>query len=273
MNPRSYPTGPRYGAKRPAPPSEPKRARRVSVQVVGFSVVALAAFAAVFAVMLWPSSEDSAEQRDSRISALDATRPSDVAVVLPTPTPRAEPSPRPTETPQVISVRYLALTVEEIDSTIRFAYEMLDVETKQRRINRDYRMYDIDLLSHWVGESVAGAEHLLSRQKSLLDELQSFEPSVEQAAVVLAMYEDSVQEEKEAFEGLLAALRPLNEAGVSVVVGIRSGMLSHFGASDGLSRAAMIRRAAREELAVLVNRAGTTLGELETSRSEENGVF
>ncbi len=223
--------------------------------------------------MIWFPSGDNDDLQGSRVTPLDATRPGDVVVALPTPTTVPEPTPSPTATPKPIPVLDPSLTTEEIDITIRFAHEMLNLETKQRRINRDYRLYDIELLSRWVGESYTGAEELLARQQALLEELRSVEPTVEQAVVVLALYEDSVREEADAFEGLVAALHPLNEAGVSVVAGIRTGMLTYFGASEGLSRAAMVRRAAREELELLVNRAGVTLEELETSRDAESGVF
>lgn len=273
MNPRSYPTRPRYRTKRSSPSSELKRAQRSSVVVGGLALASLIAVASVIGLVLWPLSGGDDNQGAPRVAALDATRPSDVILVLSTPTPRPEPTPLPTATPRPIPVSDPSLTAEEIDDTLRFAHEMLDFEAKQRQINRDYRLYNVDLLSRWVGESYSGAEVLLVRQLALLDDLGSVEQSVEQEAVVLAMYEDSVREEAEAFEGLVAALHPLNEAGVSIVAGIRTGMLTYFGASEGLSRAAMLRRSAREELELLVSRIGMRLDDLETRHDAENGMF
>ena len=160
-----------------------------------------------------------------------------------------------------------SLTAEEAADAARFAGRMLDLEVKQRQIVRDYRMYEIDLLTRWIGDSFAGAQALLERQRDLLREVRSVDASgAEGAGGVRALYEESFEEGLWAFEDVVAALEPLNEAGVSVAFGIRSGMLSHSGASDGLSRSAMARLAARAELESLAVRAGTTLEDIERAR-------
>lgn len=159
------------------------------------------------------------------------------------------------------------LTAEEAADAARFAGRMLDLEVKQRQIIRDYRMYEIDLLTRWIGDSFAGAQALLERQRNLLHEVRSVDaPEAEGAGGVRALYEESFEEGLWAFEDVVAALEPLNEAGVSVAFGIRSGMLSHSGASNGLSRSAMARLAARAELESLAARAGTTLEDIERAR-------
>lgn len=160
-----------------------------------------------------------------------------------------------------------SLTAEEAADAARFAGRMLDLEVKQRQIVRDYRMYEIDLLTRWIGDSFAGAQALLERQRDLLREVRSVDaPGADGAGGVRALYEESFEEGLWAFEDVVAALEPLNEAGVSVAFGIRSGMLSHSGASDGLSRSAMARLAARAELELLAVRAGTTLEDIERAR-------
>ena len=160
-----------------------------------------------------------------------------------------------------------SLTAEETADAARFAGRMLDLEVKQRQIIRDYRMYEIDLLTRWIGDSFAGAQALLERQRNLLREVRSVDaPEAEGAGGVRALYEESFEEGLWAFEDVVAALEPLNEAGVSVAFGIRSGMLSHSGASDGLSRSAMSRLAARAELESLAASAGTTLEDIERTR-------
>lgn len=164
-----------------------------------------------------------------------------------------------------------SLTAEESVEAILFADRMLDLEVKQRQIVHDYRMYEIDLLTRWIGDSVAGAEALLERQRGLLGEVRSVDVGQAWAGSVRALYEESFEEGVWAFEGMVLALEPLNEAGVSVAFGIRSGMLIHSGASDGLSRSAMSRRSARAELESLLVRAGTTLGEIERARDGSTG--
>lgn len=160
-----------------------------------------------------------------------------------------------------------SLTAEEAAEAARFAGRMLDLEVKQRQIVHDYRMYEIDLLTRWIGDSFAGAKALLGRQRDLLREVRAVDaPAASGAGGVRALYVESFEEGLWAFEDVVAALEPLNEAGVSVAFGIRSGMLSHSGASDGLSRSAMARLAARAELESLAARAGTTLEDIERAR-------
>lgn len=160
-----------------------------------------------------------------------------------------------------------SLTAEEAAEAARFAGRMLDLEVKQRQIVHDYRMYEIDLLTRWIGDSFAGAKALMGRQRDLLREVRSVDvPAAAGAGGVRALYVESFEEGLWAFEDVVAALEPLNEAGVSVAFGIRSGMLSHSGASDGLSRSAMARLAARAELESLAARAGTTLEDIERAR-------
>ena len=262
MNPRRYPTGPRYRTNRPSRSLSPAHGGRRPIVVGSIATTSVVLVGIVAAVVLWPSSEVSVEQRESRAAAFDATRPKDVLAVRPTATARAEPTPNPTATPKPLPTLDPALTAEEVDSTIRFAQMMLEFETKQRQINRDYRFYDIEILTRWVGDSLIGAEVLLERQRELLGEVRLVEPSIEQATVVLALYEDSAQEEVDAFANLVAALDPLNDAGISMVVGIRSGMITQMGAFDGLSRAGMFRIRAREQLELLLNRVGTSLESL-----------
>lgn len=189
------------------------------------------------------------------------------------PAGRTAPRTSPNATPESGEVVRLepSLTAEESVEAILFADRMLDLEVKQRQIVHDYRMYEIDLLTRWIGDSVAGAEALLERQRGLLGEVRSVDVGQAWAGSVRALYEESFEEGVWAFEGMVLALEPLNEAGVSVAFGIRSGMLIHSGASDGLSRSAMSRRSARAELESLLVRAGTTLGEIERARDGGTG--
>lgn len=182
--------------------------------------------------------------------------------------PRASPNVA-LESEEVLRIER-SLTAEESAEAIRFAGQMLDLEVKQRQIVQDYRMYEIDLLTRWIGDAFAGAETLLERQRGLLGEVRSVDAGQAWAGSVRALYEESFEEGVWAFEGMVLALEPLNEAGVSVVFGIRSGMLIHSGASDGLSRSAMSRRSARVELESLLERAGTTLGEIERARDGDS---
>ncbi len=269
MNPRAYPRGPRYRVSaRPRPVDAPRR-RKPWFAIAG-GAVALVAVVTVLGVLLLPTFRPSSEGQESSGTAMDATRPRDFA---PTPlvlTPATHPSPLPTATPRPIPTADPSMTTAEIASIIMFANSIMFLERRQRNLIRDYRYYDIDLLTRWIGESVAGAEDLLERQRKLLDEYRKIRPpDIEGATTVLALYVDSTEEGVETFERLLEALGPLNEAGISVVVGIRTGMLPNIGVSDGLARSAMIRREARERLEVIVNLAGLTLGDVEWLRSPD----
>ena len=162
------------------------------------------------------------------------------------------------------------MTTAEIASIIMFANSIMFIERRQRIIIRDYRYYNIDLLTRWIGESVAGAEDLLDRQRKLLAEYREIRPpDIEDATEVLGLYSDSAEEGVETFERLVKALEPLHVAGISVVGGIRTGMLPNIGVSEGLARSAMTRIEARERLEAIVNRAGLTLGDVEWLRSPD----
>ena len=151
-----------------------------------------------------------------------------------------------------------------------FANSIMFLERRQRNLIRDYRIYDIDLLTRWIGESIAGAEDLLEKQRRILNDFRTIAgPDIEGADMVLSLYEDSIVEGVETFERLVDALQPLDMAGISVVVGIRTGMLPNIGVSDGLSRSAMARIAARKRLEWMVNRAGLTLGDVQNPRSPD----
>ena len=163
-----------------------------------------------------------------------------------------------------------SITTAEIANIIYFANSIMFIERRQRLIIRDYRNYDIELLTRWIGESVAGAEDLLDRQRRLLAEYHGIRPpDIDGAEAVLALYVDSAEVGVETFERLVKALEPLHQAGASVVFGIRSGMLPNIGVSEGLARSAMTRQKARERLEVIVNRAGLTLGDVEWLRSPD----
>ena len=126
------------------------------------------------------------------------------------------------------------------------------------------------MLTRWIGESVAGAEDLLERQRKLLAEYHKIRPpDIEGATEVLDLYVDSAEEGVETFDRLVVALEPLHVAGISVVGGIRTGMLPNIGVSEGLARSAMARIEARERLEAIVNRAGLTLGDVEWLRSPD----
>ena len=162
------------------------------------------------------------------------------------------------------------MTTAEIASIIMFANSIMFLERRQRNLIRDYRYFDIDLLTRWIGESVAGAEDLLERQRRLLVEYREIRPpDIEGATTVLELYVDSTEEGVETFERLVDALWPLNVVGISVVGGIRTGMLPNIGVSDGLARSSMIRIEARERLEFIVNQAGLTLGDVEWLRSPD----
>ena len=195
---------------------------------------------------------------------LEEVRAANWPLVL-SPTP--QPSPIPTPTPRPVPTADPSLTIDEIASIMKFANNLMFLEMRQRNIVRDYRIYNIEFLTRWIGESYSGAEALLESQRRLLNDVRKVEaPDIEGAAVSLSLYVDSMEEGVEAFERLLAALGPLNEAGVSVVGGIRMGMLPNIGINEGLSRSAMTRRDARERLEALVNRAGLVLGDVESTR-------
>ena len=269
MNPRSYPRGPRYRVSaRPRPVEEPRR--RSPRYVIAGVAVGLLVIGVVLAVVLLPTFRPSTEGQESSGTAMGATRPRDFA---PTPlalTPAPYSTPIPTATARPIPTADPSMTTAEIASIISFANSIMFLERRQRILIREYRYYDIDLLTRWIGESVAGAEDLLERQRKLLDEYRRIQPpDIEGAATVLELYVDSTEEGVQTFDRLVKALGPLNEAGTSVVVGIRTGMLPNIGVNDGLARSAMIRRDARERLEVIVNRAGLTLGDVEWLRSPD----
>lgn len=230
------------------------------------SVAGLVVVGAAFALALRPS----AERQEAREAATNATRPRDLAPAQPAWTAPSTPSPVPTATPRPLPDIDPSLTLAEMADMIRFASWLLSVETRQRGIVRDYRIYDVELLTRWIGESFTGAETLLDRQRGLLEEVRAIEgPEIEGADGVLSLYEDSLEEGVGAFERLVDALHPLHEAGVSVVVGIRTGMLPNMRIQAGLSRSAMARRDARERLESFVNRAGLTLGDVEKTRGPD----
>ena len=266
MNPRAYPRGPRYRVNAPTRPVRRKRSRRSWYAIAG-AAAGLVALAAALAVVLLPTFDSSTQPEDAAGSGMAATRPRDFA---PTPlvlSPTPQPSPIPTPTPRPVPTADPSLTIDEIASIIKFANSLMFLEMRQRNIVRDYRIYNIEFLTRWIGESYSGAEALLESQRRLLADVHKVEaPDIEGAAVSLSLYVDSMEEGVEAFERLLAALGPLNEAGVSVVGGIRMGMLPNIGINEGLSRSAMTRRDARERLEALVNRAGLVLGDVESTR-------
>ena len=269
MNPRAYPRGPRYRVSaRPRPVEAPRR-RRPRYVIAG-AAAGLVVLGVVLVVVLLPTFRPSSEGQESTGQAMDATRPRDFA---PTPlalTPAPYSSPIPTATPRPIPTADPSMTTAEVASIIMFANSIMFLERRQRILIRDYRFYDIDLLTRWIGESVAGAEDLLERQRELLDEYRKISPpDIEGATTVLDLYVDSTEEGVATFERLVEALEPLHVAGTSVVVGIRSGMLPNIGVSGGLARSAMIRREARERLEVIVNMAGLTLGDVEWLRSPD----
>ena len=269
MNPRSYPRGPRYRVSaRPRPEDAPRR-RKPWFAIAG-GAVALVAVGAVLVVLLLPSFRSSPENQETGGTAMDAARPRDFA---PTPlfmTPTPYPSPLSTATPRPIPTADPSLTTAELASIIMFANSIMFLERRQRNLIRDYRYYDIDLLTRWIGDSVEGAEELLDRQRNLLAEYRKIRTQdVEGAEAVLELYVEATQESVATFERLIEALGPLYDAGTSVVVGIRTGMLPNIGVSRGLSRSAMIRMEGREGLEVIVNRAGLTLGDVEWLRSPD----
>ena len=270
MNPRSYPRGPRYRVSaRPRPEEAPRRRkpRYVIAGVAGLAVVAVAV-----AVVLLPTFRPVAGPEETDEPGWAATRPRDFAPtpIVPTPTPYPTPAAPAPATPRPIPTADPSITTAEIASIIYFANSIMFIERRQRLIIRDYRYYNIDLLTRWIGESVAGAEDLLDRQRKLLVEYREISPpDIEGASTVLGLYVDSAEEGVETFERLVVALEPLHVAGISVVGGIRTGMLPNIGVSEGLARSAMARIEARERLEVIVNRAGLTLGDVEWLRSPD----
>ena len=269
MNPRAYPRGPRYRVSVRARPVEAPRSRRPRYVIAG-AAAGLVVLGVVLVVVLLPTFRPSSEGQESTGQAMDATRPRDFA---PTPlamTPAPYSSPIPTATPRPIPTADPSMTTAELASIIMFANSIMFLERRQRILIRDYRFYDIDLLTRWIGESVAGAEDLLERQRRLLDEYRKISPpDIEGATTVLELYVDSTEEGVATFERLVEALEPLHVAGTSVVVGIRSGMLPNIGVSGGLARSAMARIAARKRLEWMVNRAGLTLGDVQNPRSPD----
>ncbi|MYB48253.1 MAG: hypothetical protein F4X72_03115 [Dehalococcoidia bacterium] len=271
MNPRSYPRGPRYRVSaRPRPEESPRR-RRPRYVIAGVAV-GLAVIAVAVAVVLLPTFRPAAGPEETDEPGWAATRPRDFAPtpIVPTPTPYPTPTPAATATPRPIPTADPSITTAEIASIIYFANSIMFIERRQRLIIRDYRYYNIDLLTRWIGESVAGAEDLLERQRKLLAEYHKIRPpDIEGAAEVLDLYVDSAEEGVETFDRLVVALEPLHVAGISVVGGIRTGMLPNIGVSEGLARSAMTRIEARELLEAIVNRAGLTLGDVEWLRSPD----
>ena len=250
-------------------PVERKRSRRTRY-VIGGVVGGLAVVGIVLVVVLLPGLGSTTGPQGSGEPGMAATRPRDFAptpiVLTPTPYPTLS-SVLPTATPRPIPTADPSLTTAEIASIISFANSLMFLEMRQRIIIRDYRTYNIDFLTRWIGETYAGAEQLLEKQNRLLADVRKIEaPQIEGAAVSLSLYEQSMEEGLEAFERLVTALGPLNEAGVSVVGGIRLGMLPNIGINEGLSRSAMTRRDARARLEVMVNRAGLVLGDVESTR-------
>ena len=270
MNPRAYPRGPRYRVSARPRPVEAKRSRRSRYAIAGVGG-GLAVVVVTLVFVLVPIFRPATEPQEVSESAMDATRPRDFAptpLVVPTPTPY--PSPAVTATPRPIPTADPSMTTAELASIISFANSIMFIERRQRNIIRDYRYYNIDLLTRWIGESVAGAEDLLERQRKLLAEYRQISPpDIEDAPEVLGLYVDSAEEGVETFERLVKALEPLHVAGISVVGGIRTGMLPNIGVSEGLARSAMTRIEARERLEVIVNRAGLTLGDVEWLRSPD----
>ena len=268
MNPRAYPRGPRYRVSARPRPVETKRSRR-SRYVIAAVAAGLAVIVIALAFVLAPIFRPATEPQEVNGSAMDAARPRDFAptpLVVPTPYP----TPAATATPRPIPTADPSMTTTELASIISFANSIMFIERRQRLIIRDYRYYNIDLLTRWIGESVAGAEDLLDRQRRLLAEYREIRPpDIEDAPEVLGLYVDSAEEGVETFERLVKALEPLHVAGISVVGGIRTGMLPNIGVSEGLARSAMTRIEARERLEVIVNRAGLTLGDVEWLRSPD----
>ena len=270
MNPRAYPRGPRYRVSaRPRPTEAPRRQR--PWYVFAGVAVGLAVIVVAVAVVVLPIFRPAAESQETGEPSMGATRPRDFAptpIVVLTPTPY--PTPAAAATPRPIPTVDPSITTAEIASIIYFANSIMFIERRQRLIIRDYRYYNIDLLTRWIGESVAGAEDLLDRQRKLLAEYHKIRPpDIDGAEAVLALYVDSAEVGVETFERLVKALEPLHQAGASVVFGIRSGMLPNIGVNDGLARSAMTRQEAREGLEVIVNRAGLTLGDVEWLRSPD----
>ncbi len=269
MNPRAYPRGPRYRVSGRVGREEGPRKRRVWPFIVG-GLTGLAAVVVVGAVALPPMFRPASVDQKGGGDVMEATRPRDLAPTPMFPTPSPYSTPTPTATPRVIPTADPSLTSEELASIISFANSIMFIERRQRIIIRDYRYYDIDLLTRWIGESVRGAEDLLDRQRRLLVEYREIRaPDIEGASVALGLYVESAEEGVETFERLVVALEPLHVAGVSVVGGIRTGMLPNIGVSQGLSRSAMIRQEARERLESIVNRAGLTLGEADWLRGPD----
>ena len=227
----------------------------------------LAVILVMLAVFLLPTFRPAAEREESDETGMAATRPRDFA---PTPvvlTPASSLTVLPTATPRPVPTADPSLTSAEIASIISFANSLMFLEMRQRNLIRDYRIYNIDFLTRWIGENYAGAEALLEQQRRILVDVREIEaPDIEGAAEALSLYEESMEEGEEAFRRLLIALGPLNEAGISVVAGIRTGMLPNIGTNDGLSRSAMTRLNARGRLEVLVNRTGLVLGDVESTR-------
>ena len=269
MNPRAYPRGPRYRVSARPRPVESRRSRRPRFVIAG-ATVGLVVVGVALAVLFLPIFKPSTEGQESSGTAMDATRPRDLAPTTLVLTPAPYPSPLPTATPRPIPTADPSLTTAEVASIIRFANSLMFLEMRQRNLIRDYRIYDIDLLTRWIGESIAGAEDLLEKQRRILNDFRTIEgPDLEGADMVLSLYEDSIVEGVETFERLVDALQPLDMAGISVVGGIRTGMLPNIGVSDGLSRSAMARIAARKRLEWMVNRAGLTLGDVQNPRSPD----
>ena len=256
---------------RPRPKEEPRR-RRPWYAIAGVAV-GLAVIAVALAVVVLPILSPATEPQEADGTAMDATRPRDFAPtpLVPTPTPYPTPAAPATATPRPFPTADPSITTAEIASIIYFANSIMFIERRQRLIIRDYRYYNIDLLTRWIGESVAGAEDLLDRQRKLLAEYREISPpDIEGASTVLGLYVDSAEEGVETFERLVVALEPLHVAGISVVGGIRTGMLPNIGVSEGLARSAMTRIEARERLEAIVNRAGLTLGDVEWLRSPDS---
>lgn len=263
MNPRAYPRGPRYRVGQRAKPVETRRGRRPRLVIAG-AAGTLVLVGAVLAVVILTTSGDSTEMDEpDNSTAMNAARPRDfvpTATPFPTPIPTATPKPVPTADP--------SLTTEEVASIIAFANSIMFLEMRQRNLIREYRIYNIDFLTRWIGENYTGAEALLERQRRILNDIREIEaPDIEGAAEALSLYQKSMEEGEEAFQRLLIALGPLNEAGISVVAGIRTGMLPNIGTNALLSRSAMTRLDARGRLEVLVNRTGLVLGDVESTRS------
>lgn len=270
MNPRAYPRGPRYRVSTRPRPEEAPRRRRPWYAIAG--VAGLAVIVVAVVVVVLPIFRTAAEPQKADGTAMGATRPRDFAPtpLAPAPTPYPTPAAAATATPRPIPTADPSITTAEIASIIYFANSIMFIERRQRLIIRDYRYYNIDLLTRWIGESVAGAEELLDRQRKLLVEYREISPpDIEGATTVLGLYVDSAEEGVETFERLVKALEPLHVAGISVVGGIRTGMLPNIGVSEGLARSAMTRIEARERLESIVNRAGLTLGDVEWLRSPD----